>query len=55
MPQSHMQQAYSSPHLNYTYEMYQDPSLYHNGAVEIGSMCVPATLEGMDMGDYLAS
>ncbi|KAI0092878.1 hypothetical protein BDY19DRAFT_1054306 [Irpex rosettiformis] len=35
--------------------MYQDPLLYSNGAVEIGSMCVPAEMDGMHMSDYLVS
>ncbi|KAI0093144.1 hypothetical protein BDY19DRAFT_410801 [Irpex rosettiformis] len=55
MPHSHVQSGYSPPHMDYTYQMYQDPSLYNNGAVEIGSMCVPAMMDGMHMSDYLAS
>ena len=46
MPQQHMQAAYSTSSMEYPYPMYQDPSLYHNGAVEIGSVCVPAMMDG---------
>lgn len=56
-PPEQTQAAYQGQQLSgpYNYHMYPGTPVYANGAVDLGSMCVPAsiTVDGMNMGDYV--
>lgn len=55
MPHQHLQPTYQSPPLDFAYDMYHGRQMYGNNAVELESMCVPVSMDGIHMASYIQS